>query len=314
MSDRPLLPIVNTREQYRELFKINSMWEPAIKSICEIHKLDLNVVRSELGSHIVYKAGPYWIKLMIPMYETEMIYEVAGLKSVAGRLSVETPLIIGEGKIDGCPYIILTDVPGEPIKTAWRKLKNQDQIKIIKAMAQTMKELALCPTNELVEKRSNWNEFVTDQFLNCEEQQIKKQMPEAWLKCLKAFLKKFSLQEFTTDRPVFLHSDLTYDHFLIETNNEVKLSGIIDMADCQVGHVEYELAAPTVFVLRGNREGLQLLLKECGHQKLDQRFSEKLLVWCLIHRYFGFSNFFKADMELCQPGDFSALATRVFPL
>lgn len=309
-----LLPIIDSRERYYELFKSNLIWEPAIKAICEKHQLDLNVTRSTSGSHIVFKTGGHWIKLMAPIFEKEMLFETAGLKSVAGRLSVKTPEVIAEGIIEGYPYIILTDVPGEPIKYAWPKLQTRDQEQVIRAMAKTIHELALCPASDLVQSRFNWNAFITDQYLNCEVQQIKKQMPEPWLNQLKTFLAKFSLTEFTTDQPIFLHCDLSYDHFFISNSGAVRLTGIIDLADCQYGHAEYELAAPAVFVFKNHRAHLRLFLQECGYKSCDQRFSEKLLAWCLLHRYFGLSSFFKPEMDVCKPGDFSELASRVFPL
>ena len=306
-----LLPTINSPEHYRELFKNNLIWQPAIQTICERHQLKPEASRSELGSHIVYKAGERWIKLMAPIYHSEMNYEVAGLKSVAGRLSVPTPEIIAQGNLEGWPYIVLTDVPGEAIKYAWKKLDSLKKNQVIKGMAQTIGELARCPAEEIIQNRFSWNEFVTEQYRNCESQQLKKRMPEPWRQQVSSFLKRFELNEFMTSRPVFLHCDLTYDHFLVMDG---KISGIIDMADCQWGHAEYELAAPCVFVLKGDRDGLRLFLQECGYTHLDQRFSEKLLAWCLLHRYFGMYGFFKTEMDSCVPGDFSQLAQKVFPL
>lgn len=319
VSTSTLLPQINSPEHYRELFKNNLIWEPAIKSICETHQIyyggSQSLRRSESGSHIVYKAGPYWIKLMAPVYQKEMLYELAGLKSVTGRLSVKTPEVIGEGWLEGWPFVILTDVPGEAIKSVWPKLNRQDQATVIKTMAMTIKEIAACPTDDLVKKRFAWNEFISEQYRKCETLQIQKPMPDAWLKNLKEFINEFSIQEFETSKPQFLHSDLSYDHFLIDSKSRLLLSGIIDLADCQWGHPEYELAAPCVFIFKNDREALRLFLKEWGIDHPNHRLSKKLLAWCLLHRYFSnFSTFLKAEMDQCRPGSFSDLANLVFPL
>ena len=315
----PLLPLINSPEHYRELFKNNLIWEPAIKMICEKHQINYvesqSFRRSEIGSHIVYKTGAFWIKLMAPIYEKEMMYEIAGLKLVAGRLSVKTPEIVGHGFIEGWPYIILTEVPGDAIKSIWDKLDVPDQTVVIKSMARTIKEIAVCPAGDLIMKRFDWNEFISEQYRKCETLQIQKPMPDAWLKNLKAFINEFEVQEFTTSSPRFLHSDLSYDHFLISTGSESLLSGVIDWADCQWGHPEYELAAPCVFIFKNNRNSLYSFLSELGFENLDQHFSRKLLAWCLLHRYFSnFSSFFKSEMDQCQSGNFSELAQLVFPL
>ncbi len=306
-----ILPIINSPEHYRELFKNNSIWEPAIQWICQKHQLNHRVLRSESGSHIVYRAGDFWIKLMAPIYQKEMVFEVAGLKSVSGRLSVKTPEIIAQDSIQAWPYVILTDVPGVAIKSGWSQMNQIQQHSVLSGMAKTIIELSRCSPDDVIKQRFDWNEFITGQYQNCYIQQTKKKMPEPWLSQVKPFLQNFSLSEFTTENPVFLHCDLSYDHFFIDQG---RLSGIIDLADVQCGHPEYELAAPCVFVFKGDRSSLRLFLNEVGYNHLDQKFSEKLLAWCLLHRYFGMSTFFKSEMDSCHPGDFAELANKVFPL
>lgn len=314
-----LLPVIKNSEHYRELFKNNQIWEPAIKSICEKHQIKTDgsqaFQRSETGSHIVYKVDQFWIKLMAPIYQREMNFEIAGLKSVTGRLSVKTPEIKGQGFFEGWPYVILSDVSGIAIKDIWKSLAESDQNVLIQSMAQVIKEISVCPAEDLVKNRFSWNEFILDQYSKCESMQIQKPMPEAWMNNLKAFINEFSVQEFMTSQPRFLHSDLSFEHFLISSGSPPSISGVIDLADCQWGHPEYELAAPCIFIFKNNRNALRLFLKNWGLKKSDQRFSKKLLAWCLLHRYFSnFSIFLKTEMDQCQPGDFSKLADLVFPL
>ncbi|MBK9322897.1 MAG: hypothetical protein IPM97_08135 [Bdellovibrionaceae bacterium] len=58
------------------------------------------------------------------------------------------------------------------------------------------------------------------------------------------------------------------------------------------------------------------ILMGCGFQEkgLNQRFSEKLLAWSVLHRYFSLVSWFEDEMNEVKHGDFSSLAARVFPL
>jgi fructosamine-3-kinase len=310
-----LLPIISSPEEYREVFKDQSIWDPVFKAIAQRHQLSLNLRRSDQGSHIVYQAGDFWIKLMAPIYEKEMIYEIAGLKSIQNQLSIATPKVLVQDSIEGWPYVVLANVPGEAIKSVWPRINHVQQTELALQIANLLKQISRCKATEIIRTRCDWNQFINNQYDSCIEQQTKKQMPVEWLQNLKLFLSQFQISEFLTDRPVYLHSDLSYDHFLVtEQDNSVLVSGIIDMADVQSGHWEYELAAPCVFIFKGQKQILRSFLSRLGVMDLNQRFSEKLLAWCILHRYFFMYAFFKKEMEDCVAGDFSSLAQRVFPL
>jgi hygromycin-B 7''-O-kinase len=313
---KPILPIIKDRLHFSSLFKDNTNWDQAIRYLVEQHQLPGQVQRGTLGSHIVYRVGDVWIKLMAPIYNTEMIYEVSGLKSITGKLSVATPEILSEGILEGWPYIILSHVKGDPIKKAWSQFSNFQKTKIAKQIGETVTEIKTIQAEDAVLSRFEWNTFIKEQYENCEAQQKSKLLPESWLPYVSPFLKQFDLSEFQTKQPVFLHADLTYDHFLISDGKEPLLSGIIDMADCQVGHPEYELCAPSSFTFVKDREHLRNFLLAYGYAptELNNRFSEKLLAWGLLHRYFGIVTRFKNELESLPAGDFSALAQKLYPL
>ena len=288
-------------------------------AICQRHQLTPHLKRSESGSHIVYRAGePWnrqWIKLMAPIYQKEMAFEVAGLNAVRGQLSVPTPEIFVQESIEGWPYVILSDVPGESIKRAWPLFTEPQQIYVATQIAKIVLEMRQCRADDLIKGRFEWNSFVDNQYDQCEAQQVKKKLPEPWVQHLKNFLGSFSKSEFKTDQLVFLHCDLSYEHFLVsKDSDQPAISGIIDMADVQYGHPEYELAGPAVFVFKAQPIILSTFLRSCGYSPLNQRFSEKLLAWCLLHRYFDMYGFFTKEMDECVPGDFKSLAQKVFPL
>lgn len=313
---KTLLPRIAERNQYRELFKLESPWVSAIEFLIHKHQLVGPVKRGALGSHIVYRVGDSWIKMMAPLFAKDMTFETSGLKTIEGRLSVRSPQILAEGVLEGWPYVVLDDIDGEPLRSVWSKLHQAQKENLAGQVAKIIKEIRQCEADDVIKSRFLWDDFIQQQYEQCEDQQRKKGLSNMWLKDVGRFLRRFDISEFRTHQLVFLHADLTYDHFLMTQAPEPNIIGIIDMADCQVGHFEYELVAPCVFLFKGNQSLLRHFLIQSGYKPkhLDQRFSEKLLAWSILHRYFSMISYFQDEMNQCQPGDFSALASKVFPL
>ncbi len=57
---------------------------------------------------------------MAPLFAKNVAFEISGLRAIQGRLSVPTPQILGEGSIEGWPYITLAHLQGVPIQTICR--------------------------------------------------------------------------------------------------------------------------------------------------------------------------------------------------
>ncbi len=68
---------------------------------------------------------------------------------------------------------------------------------------------------------------------------------------------QFDADEFTGTKEVFLHADLTWDHFLIGKRNDTPfVSGVIDLADCRVDHAEYDIPATAAFIFKNEPSSL----------------------------------------------------------
>jgi hygromycin-B 7''-O-kinase len=311
-----LLPEVKDQANFEMLFKQNDVWKPAISYLSKLHGLKGEIQRGVLGSHVVYRVGDRWIKLMAPIYRKDMPFEISGLKAVYGNLSVPTPEILVEGDLDGWAYVVLSHIEGDAIRNVWPAISADQRVQLTRHMAQILLEIRACKPDSTIKGRFDWNSFINEQYSKCEILQKRKKVPDSWFKTVANFLGKFSVSEFECDSPVFIHADLTYDHFLVTLEPEVKISGIIDMADCQVGHFEYELATPSTFILKDQRELLRNFFLGCGYcpSVLNHKFSEKLMAWALLHRYFNMASFLKDEMNKVTPGDFESLAQLVYPL
>lgn len=310
-----LLPKIENSEQYSTFFRQSSIWEPAIAVICQRHGLSEAAVRAVKGSHIVYRSGDVWIKLMAPLYAKDMVFEVACLRAVADSVSFQTPKIIAEGEIESWPYVLISHVEGERVGDIFEQLETKEQVRLAIEFAQATKQIHSVPTPSIIRNRRDWNQFIESRWLGFHEHHSKKNMSEVWLGNLQSFVHQFQLQDFQIQDPVFLHSDLTWDHFLVKNENgNWKLSGIIDFADAQAGHPEYDMGAPIAFLFRKKRDVIANYARAMGVRESGERLSNKLLVWTILHLYSDLKNYFADEMAARNDGDFAALAKEVYPV
>ena len=64
-----LLPIVNTPADYRPLYRNPAVWLPAMRAICQRHRLDPSALKmAPPGTHVVFFVGAeHVIKLFAPL-------------------------------------------------------------------------------------------------------------------------------------------------------------------------------------------------------------------------------------------------------
>lgn len=312
-----LLPEIIDRKQYGELFSQDAIWEQSIQHLADKHQLAGVPRRGVRGSHIVYRIGNSWIKVMAPLFARDMAYEVAGLECIVGRLNVDAPKILAQGVIEGWPYIVLSHVEGERIGDVWGSFNSTEKNSLARQIAKTTLELQACAANSVVRERGVWKEFIKARLENIVPHHKSKNLDPRWLEMLPTFLSQFDESEFVGKEEVFLHADLTWDHFLVSRHNDKPvISGVIDLADCRVGHSEYDIPASAAFIFKNEPASLREYLLGMGYpdSQLNQRLSEKLMAWTCLHFFSDLKNYFSAEMARHSPGDFSALAGSVFPL
>ncbi len=313
----PLLPKVKDPEHYNQLFSQDSLWEPAVHHLIRSRDLQGSPVRGIRGSHIVYRVGSVWIKLMAPIFEKDMAFEIAGLECIQDKLEVPTPKILFQGELEGWRYIIVSHVEGERIGDVFDDIKLEDQLSLADQIASITKSIHRIEANKVISDRGDWNSFIQARlagFLECHQS---KNLHSNWLSEMPDFINQFDETEFMTDSPVFIHADLTWDHFLVQkVHGGWKLAGVIDFADCRIGHPEYEMITTVVFLFKKNPVLLKKYFEVMGIPKkeMNDRLSEKLLAWTILHTFSNLNNYFSKEMSQMVKPNYSALAKLVFPL
>lgn len=310
-----LLPKISSAEEYQKLFPDNSIWEAGVRAVADRHGIKGDLVRGVRGSHIVYRCGDVWIKMMTPIFAHDMAFEIEGLRAVQGRLSVSVPEILFEGELEGWKYLVTSEVSGQRIGDVWPGLSLVQRVSLAETIGNITMELQQCDMTAGVRARGDWNQFIDARFSGLMKHHREKKLSEPWLKGLETFMSGFSVSEFKTDEPVFLHADLTADHFLVEQMGIFPIvTGVIDFADCCVGHPEYDLPASGVFIFREEAEALRAYVESLGFFDMS---SEKLMAWTILHKYSNLEMYFHKEMEKMATedvGDFYGLSEKMFPL
>ena len=80
-----LLPQTQTYDQYRAVYEQNSTWLPAVDAIAKRHRLIGTPERLALGTHVAFGIGESVVKLFCPLWQEDLIYESAALRSIGNR-------------------------------------------------------------------------------------------------------------------------------------------------------------------------------------------------------------------------------------
>jgi hygromycin-B 7''-O-kinase len=269
------IPAVSTREAYEKIFTNNEVWLPAMRDICERHQLPAdNLSRMTFGTHIVFGTQAFIIKLICPIYVDNPFAEVSVLRQLQG---FPVPAILGDGVMDGWPYFIMSVIPGRPAAEVWSFLNYDQQARIIRQLGALIQQLHKAAVIHDVD--TDWDHFLKERIHDSKSHHDVEGKDWDWLQDQ---IGNFHEPQYLS---VFTHADLTDDHiFLTQENGLWNISGVIDFGDAMNGHPFYELGVALVCFTAGNPVLARLLMESYGLE-FSANVNQKLLKYCLLHRY-----------------------------
>lgn len=288
-NNETTLPSVDTFEEY-ETLKLNiEIFKNAAKKIVSSHQLPPGQFTLLEGTNIVFSFGDKRIiKIYPPFHLEQFTNEVLVTKHLANKLSVNTPKIEFEGKINGWPYIITNQLDGILLEGLWEQLDENNKSIIIRELGALIREVHALPVNGLEAIDCHWNQFIAQQISQCVTQHRATQLPDALLKQLPEYLNKSTKLLPTITKPVLLTGEYTPMNFLVKQENNLwHIAGLIDFGDCMLGLAEYDLLGPGAFLINGNKKILREFLLAYGYkpENINALLSQQLTTLMLLHRY-----------------------------
>jgi hygromycin-B 7''-O-kinase len=244
------------------------------------------------------------IKLYPPFLRDHFAFERAALQQLGGRLSVPTPVLLESGEQGGWPWLLMTQLHGEPLTARWPKMDEADQCGLLRRLGKLMAEVHAQPVGAVAQQAPAWCDFIAGQLQRCAARQQRTGLPEHLLAQLPAFL----AGPLPSGPDVILTGEYTPMNLLVQGGG---LAGMYDFGDGLVGPREYDWLGPLCFYCAGHAGRLQAFFGGYGVRP-DAAARLALLRLMLLHRY---SNL-KAQLALPgwqQAPSFEALAALLWP-
>ena len=282
----PLLPVIQTREEFDGSPRDEATYAPAIREICRRHGIPVSrAAKYAGGSTIVFAIDDaHVVKLFEPIFTAAAETEAAALAHVDGRLGIPTPRVIATGEMEGWRYVIMSQLRGRPLREAWNDIPPADRPRLVGEVGAALRRQHSLATDGLVLPGPAWPDFIARQRATCVEQQRRNGLAEAWLAQIPDFLAAVDLPPMP---PVLLHTEIMREHVLVtrEGTAEWVVSGLLDYEPAMVGAAEYDL--PCIFLADGDPVLYGEFLRGYGLQgkDADGDFARRMMAYLLLHRY-----------------------------
>lgn len=284
-----LMPHIFSESEFADVVEEHPLFDAAIDVIVQRHGLGPGArKRYGSGSMIVYAIGhAFVVKLFPPIYGEGARTEARVLEFLDGRLPVETPRLAAMGELDGWPYVVMAQLPGQDLSKVWRDVPPANRKHLAQELGELLTALHALPTDELTELDVGWDVWAASQRAEVVERQRLLGAPDAWVGQIPAFLDR--IEWGAGPRGVgLLHTEIMREHLKVCcVRGRWRLCGLFDFEPAMVAPVDYEFASVGLFVARGERGLLRPLLEAYGFapDELDEALSERFLAMTLLHRY-----------------------------
>jgi hygromycin-B 7''-O-kinase len=312
-----LLPTIPDVKAYRRVYRDEEAWLPAMRAICLEQGLDpAALIFAPPGTHVVFRAvGELYIKLFAPLWGSDHVAERAVLAALCDVPGQAVPKLVGEGEIEGWPYIVITAVPGVPVCEVWETFSTEQRLSVTHQCGAFIAWLHATPLTGLDAIAVDWPTFVAQQSAACIEHVVSAGLGRGWVASVRAMLDRVASSPEIVAPRVLLSADVTDEHVMVEQRNgEWCFAGYIDFGDAMLGHPLYEFAAPTCSLVRGAPALARALLRGYGYPDaaLGPDLAERLTAYTLLHRYITLTDL----LRLCPgpPRTLAGLQRGLWPL
>ncbi len=284
-------------------------WRGVIESLAAQHAEPAQpLVQMASGTVLVALLGHRQVlKLYPPFLRDHHAFECAVLSRIGGRLSVPTPVLLKMGERDGWPWLLMTQLQGQPLTAQWPQMSETQKCTLLQALGALAAEVHALPLAGMAEELPllpAWGDFISRQRAGCHGRQQRTGLPAHLL----AQVESFIAGPIPEGPAVMLTGEYTPMNLLAHGG---RLCGMFDFGDGLLGPREYDWLGPLTFLASGQVRRCEAFFGGYGVvPSAQQRLA--LLRLLLLHRY---SNL---PAQIAHPGwqsapTFKALAQMIWP-
>jgi hygromycin-B 7''-O-kinase len=223
------------------------------------------------------------LKLYPPFLRDHFEFERAALVQLGGRLQVPTPQLLHSGEREGWPWLLMTQLHGQPLTAVWQALSEPHKCLLLHSLGALAAQVHAQPVGALAHLAPPWAGFVAAQRLKCPARQQRTGLPPHLLAQLDGFLGG-PLPGSASRPTVILTGEYTPMNLLVRPDQPFQLAGMYDFGDGMLGPCEYDWLGPLAFLAAGHPLRCQAFFTGYGvAPDASQRLA--LLRLLLLHRY-----------------------------
>jgi hygromycin-B 7''-O-kinase len=271
------LPSTPTVAEFDALHDEPAAWRQVMASLAAQYSAEPARQVSE-GTVLVALLGTELvIKLYPPFLRDHHNFECAALQVLSGRLSIPTPKLRSTGEHDGWPYLVMSQLAGDGLTSAWPSLDEAQKCALLLRLGALAQEVHSVPVDPMRPLAPNWLDFIETQRQRVHARQLRTGLPSHLLSQLDSFLQG----PLPSGADVILTGEYTPMNLLVEGST---LVGMYDFGDGLVGPREYDWLGPLAFLAAGNAARCRAFFDGYGVWP-DAQQRQALLRLLLLHRY-----------------------------
>ncbi|MBI5719743.1 MAG: phosphotransferase [Burkholderiales bacterium] len=282
-------------------------WRAVIEALALEQGTPAPGVQQELaGTVLVARLGSERVlKLYPPFLRDHFEFERAMLARLHGRLRVPTPALLSSGEREGWPWLVMTQMAGEPLTATWPAMSEAERCALLRELGALATEVHALPVGEVAALAPRWEDFVARQRERCVQRQQRTGLPAHLLAQVPAFI----AGPLPEGPAVLLTGEYTPMNLFTRQH---RLAAMFDFGDGLVGPREYDWLGPQCFLVAGVAARSAAFMRGVGAEVNEER-RLRLMRLLLLHRY----SHLKAQLALEGWQDvrsFEELAARLWPL
>jgi len=309
----PALPADIDVARFDALHDEPGAWRAVMESLARELGTPESAVRQESeGTVLVARlGGERVLKLYPPFLRDHFEFERAMLVQLhaqgRGRLCVPTPELLGSGEREGWPWLVMTQMDGEPLTATWPVMSEAQRCALLHTLGRLAAQVHALPVGPVAAHAPPWSDFIARQRERCLHRQRRTGLPGHLLDQVPGFI----AGPLPEGPAVMLTGE--YTPFNLFTNaTDFRLCAMFDFGDGLVGPREYDWLGPACFLVAGVPARSAAFLHGYG-ATVDETMRLKLMRLMLLHRYCNLRG--QIALEGWQDlRSFEELAARLWPL
>jgi len=256
------------------------------------------------------------VKLVPPNWRRQGDKEMLVAPLLEGKLSLQTPRLIGGGEIDNWVFVITSRLQGLLLADVWPSLDIEQKRSIMVQAGQVLRELRAVAFDQDIAIKADWPSYLQDLTAGCLARHQRRNMPAGLLDQVLPYIE--AAGDFAeAGEPRFIHMDVhPWNLMAKQEEGRWKLDGLLDFGDAIVGCSDrFELLTPMIFMAQGSPLLLDALLESHGGTGGVSAFVlQRQLTACMLIRPDSDVMFCMRQVPASGPRDtWDQVAAQMFP-